>query len=377
MFSELQQLALEAVDTGLVPSVTYLIADADGVSATGAFGEIVVEPSRIHASLDSIYDIASLTKPLVTGLLAALLIEDGEIRLSDAIDRFLPEFSKVPETPTIQSLLTHTSGYPAWNPFYLFDLDPDPKKNVLKQILARQFEYEPGTRVVYSDFNFLVLGMAIERITGKSLDGAAREMLFEPLKLKSTDFGMRREWLQRTAASEKGNRHEEKMCREMFPETPIPEGVFRDDVIWGEVHDCNCRYLGGVAGHAGVFSDTNGVYALARQFLPETTNLLNEETCALFRRNFSEGLNQDRTLAFQLASTEGCSAGDGMSPMSFGHLGFTGTSVWIDPERVAFVVLLTNRTHNSGLPLPDIFGLRKAFGGAAIRHLDQNEIALE
>src|SRR6185436_14806656 len=149
--------------------------------------------------------------------------------------------------------------------------------------------------------------------------------------LGNTSFNPPLQTRNRIAASEKGNAFERRMCIEkgyFDPNTPARGGTpdpFRDDVIWGEVHDGNAYFMGGVAGHAGLFSTAEDVFKIALQFLPNYTTLLKPETCELFRTNFTKGLNEDRSFGFQLASTKDSTAGTKMSPESFGHLGFTGT----------------------------------------------------
>lgn len=147
---------------------------------------------------------------------------------------------------------------------------------------------------------------------------------------------------------------------------------FRKHLIWGEVHDGNAYFMGGVAGHAGLFSTAEEVFKIALQFLPQYTQLLKPETCESFRTNFTKGMNEDRSFAFQLASTKDSTAGTKMSPESFGHNGFTGTSLWIDPVKDRIFILLTNRTHNRELPFANINAVRRRFHDLAIDCLDGN-----
>src|SRR5205814_7119066 len=137
--------------------------------------------------------------------------------------------------------------------------------------------------------------------------------------------------------------------------------LFRVYQIWGEVHDGNAWFMGGVAGHAGLFSTAEEVFKIAQQFLPNYTTLLKSETCRLFRTSFTQGMNEERSLAFQLASTPESTAGSSLSSQSFGHLGFTGTSLWIDPVKERIFILLTNRTHNRPLPFENINSVRRRF----------------
>jgi CubicO group peptidase (beta-lactamase class C family) len=162
------------------------------------------------------------------------------------------------------------------------------------------------------------------------------------------------------------------MC-ESRPEASPPAGVWRARTIWGEVHDGNAFFLGGAAGHAGLFSTARETLSLARQFLPRTTTLLAPETCALFKVNMTEGLNEARSFAWQLAATPESTAGPRLAPDSFGHLGFTGTSCWIDPQRERIFILLTNRTHARSLPFSNINSVRRRFHTLAVEALERRE----
>jgi len=146
---------------------------------------------------------------------------------------------------------------------------------------------------------------------------------------------------------------------------------WRDYQIWGEVHDGNAWFVGGVAGHAGLFSTAEEIFKVALQFLPNYTTLLKPETCSLFRTNFTKGMNEDRSFAFQLASTPDSTAGKLLSPESFGHLGFTGTSLWIDPVKERIFILLTNRTHHRSLPFANINSVRRSFHDLAADLLEK------
>ena len=203
------------------------------------------------------------------------------------------------------------------------------------------------------------------------------------LGLENTGFRQNKEDRERTAASEKGNGFERQMCIEqgyladpMSQATPVAiapgSDPFRSGVIWGEVHDGNAYFMKGVAGHAGLFSAAGDIFKIAQQFLPNYTTLLKPETCELFRTNFTPGMNEHRSFAFQLASTMESTAGTKMSPESFGHLGFTGTSLWFDPVKERFFILLTNRTHNHGLPFVNINSVRRVFHDMAIDLLNKS-----
>lgn len=375
------------------PSAVYLVAEKGEIVFHDALGNAVVEPEVIPAKLDTIYDLASLTKPLVTGLLAAIAIEDDEIRLDSVSGEFSRAFTDSGiSNCTVLELATHASGLPAWLPLYLLAKS---RVSAAKVISKTERAEGTATRIEYSDLNFFVLSRIVE---GLRIDHEFGYDVIDELNLLRTAFNPLTEpWTglfekREIAASEIGNEYEKQVCIEqgylqppataggsdrMPPErgTPNqirnPESPFRDYQIWGEVHDGNSYFMGGVAGHAGLFSTAEEVFKIALQFLPQYTQLLKPETCELFRTNFTKGLNEDRSFAFQLASTKDSTAGTTMSPESFGHNGFTGTSLWIDPVKDRIFVLLTNRTHNHPLPFVNINSVRRRFHDLAIEQLDK------
>lgn len=374
------------------PSAVYLVAEKGEIVFQDALGYAVIEPERIEARLDTIYDVASLTKPLVTGLLSAKLIESKSLALNTNVVEILDSGNRKREGMTLTDLVQHVSGLRDWLPFYLLEEAPNihatnywGRSNesdvirafVLKKILSSIREDEPASKVVYSDLNFLLLGFLVEKIFGFDLEIAFQEQVTNPLNLKRTGYDVDGRDIA-FAASEKGNEYEKQTCIDLgFLETPVTadgadkSSIFRTQTIWGQVHDGNAYFMGGVAGHAGLFSTAEEVFKIALQFLPEHTRLLKSETCELFRTNFTKGMNEDRSFAFQLASTEGSTAGTKMSPESFGHNGFTGTSLWIDPVKDRVFVLLTNRTHHHPLPFVNINSVRRKFHDLAIESLDR------
>ncbi len=361
--NEISTLLQSKIDAGDFPSAVYLVAENGEIRLQGAFGFAVVEPKKIKAKIDIIYDLASLTKVLVTGLLCAKLIENGELNLSDKIFKFFPEFDTDEKREiTIQNLLTHTSGFKAWLPFYLIT---DLHSQISKIIADEKLESSINSKVVYSDFNFLILGLLIEKITGKSLNKYFNDEIIKPLNLKNTFFNPPKDLREKIAANEKGNAFERQTCIDLGYIKPSATAAgsdkFRKDVIWAEVHDNNCYFLNGVAGHAGLFSNAFETFRIAQQFFPNSTEILKPETCELFHTNFTPNLNQARSLGFQLAETEDSTASEALSKDSFGHLGFTGTSLWIEPSTERIFILLTNRTHNRELPLADLKETRQQF----------------
>ena len=349
------------INSGEFPSAVYLIGEREQIVFADALGHAVVEPYRIANKLDTIYDLASLTKPLITGMLCARRIELGELTLDSSVSHYLPEFERTDKQMiTVRELLTHTSGLPAWRALYLL-ADGEPER-AAGAIANLDLEYRPGARVVYSDLGFIALGILLERMTGHRLVQLAQHEIFEPLELKQTFFNPELALQTGIAASELGNLYEKNVCDETGAGDYANS---RTRQIWGEVHDGNAYFLGGAAGHAGLFSTAAEVFQLAQQFIAESTRLLTPQTCRLFRENMTDGLEEARSLAWQLAATKDSTAGTDLPPDSFGHNGFTGTSVWIDAEQRRVFILLTNRTHARALPFANINAVRRQFHSLA------------
>ncbi|MGI9067199.1 MAG: serine hydrolase domain-containing protein [Pyrinomonadaceae bacterium] len=361
----------ERIAAGDFPSAVYLVAEQGEVRFADALGNAVVEPKRIPATLDTIYDLASLTKPLVTGLLCARRIETGEVTLDSSVSNYLPEFDRTDKRSiTVRHLLTHSSGLPAWRPLYI--LAKGDSERTLAEIANLELDYKPGTRVVYSDLGFITLGFLLERLTGKPIAELAKEGLFQPLDLERTFFNPESSMQTGIAACELGNAYERGTCRDSVPQTDFEEYTsWRERLVWGEVHDGNANFLGGVAGHAGLFSAATETLVLANQFLAEQSRLLKAQTCVLFSQNLTEGLEEARSIGWQLAATKDSAAGPDLPADSFGHSGFTGTSCWLDSHNQRVFILLTNRTHARQLPFVNINSVRRQFHSLAVAALSK------
>jgi CubicO group peptidase (beta-lactamase class C family) len=346
----------QRIDAGDFPSAVYLVGLGHEILVSGALGNSVTEP-EIGATVDTIYDLASVTKPVIIGLLTALFVQRGMISLDHKVSAHIGEFDTAGKRMiTIRDLVCHTSHLPAWVPFYLLTDQPS---EIMRVIADLDLEYGPEN-VVYGDPNFIVLGVLLERLSGMSLGELAQTEIFAPLKLKNTYFNPPLGLKEHIAANEFGNEFEHRMCMEKGYER-VEDYAFRTDMVWGEVHDGNAYFMNGIAGHAGLFSTASDLFAIAKQFLAATSVLLSPESCSLFTENFTPGGNEERSLAFQLASTSSSTAGARLAPESFGHLGFTGTSLWIDPILQRIYILLTNRTHRRALPFPNINSVRREF----------------
>jgi len=279
------------IEVGSFPGAVYATGSSRGIERENALGHAITVPLRIPATLDTIYDCASLTKPLITTTLALQLLDIDAIR----------------------PLLTHTSGLRAWIPLYLY---PD----YIAAIREHGPEYEPGTKVVYSDLNYVLLWSMLPDYVS-----LARSRIFEPLGIDAT-FNPPPSLRPRIAATEWGQRFEAKLAGR--PEI----AARRDGLIWGEVHDGNSFFAGGTAGNAGLFATARAVFRIAQAWV--NAELLPRAIVSEATRDQTTGLNESRGLGWQISPT-------GM----YGHTGFTGTSVWIDPERDKIMVLLTNRVH--------------------------------
>ncbi len=338
--SDLEGFLDARIAAGDFPGASYLVSDGGRVVAEGALGKAVMVPEKIAATPATLYDLASLTKPLATALLAVQLQAEGRLSLDAPLARSLPAWRDAPgrEGISLLDLLTHRSGLPAWAPLYVHARDKDER---IAWIAHVPLAHPPGTQVVYSDLGYMLAGFALEAVTGRTLEVLFQERVARPLGLDDLLYRPGPARKRAVAATEIGNERERVLAG--------PEGAryneWRTEVIWGEVHDVNALTLGGAGGHAGLFGTARAVWAVARGFPDGGNGVVPESSRQLFARSLTVGLAEERAVGFQMASTPGSSAGDALSRESFGHTGFTGTSLWIDPERGRIYVLLTNRVH--------------------------------
>jgi CubicO group peptidase (beta-lactamase class C family) len=311
-------------------------------------GLAVVRPERLPMTRETIFDLASLTKPIATTTAILWLVHDGAIGLDDPVSKFLPTFSeRDKEGVTLRHLLAHASGLKPWRAFHDVLLEkerktgerligtPAAREFVIDRVLRSGLVHEPGAAAVYGDLDFITLGAVVEAVSHQGLDDFCRERIFEPLGLRETFFvptgeagGLPDPLRQRVAATEN--------C------------PWRERVVWGEVHDPNAFAMGGVAGHAGLFASADDVMKFAQVVLDVwhgRSDALPRELLRAFteRQNLPKG--SDWALGWDTPSAGRSSSGQHFGTHSIGHLGFTGTSLWIDLEREAVVVMLTNRVH--------------------------------
>jgi CubicO group peptidase (beta-lactamase class C family) len=277
--------------------------------------------------VNSLWDLASLTK--VVGMTTAMmqLVEQDRVDLDAPVSRYIPEFAgEGKDRVTVRHLLTHSSGLPSWRPLYKEALTPD---TALAIIYATPLDTVPGARMVYSDLGAIIAGKIVERVSGEPLDVYLGRHLTGPLGMTSTTY-----------------RPDASLRARIAPTEFDP---WRQRLVHGEVHDENAYMLGGVSGHAGLFSTAADLTRFARMMLNGGTldgvRVLRPQTIAQFTAVQDPTLSH-RALGWETPSGRN-SAGSRMSARAFGHTGFTGTSLWMDPERGTFVVLLSNRVNPS------------------------------
>ncbi len=311
------------IEAGQFPGGAALVGTADGILESAAAGHAALVPAEAPLEQETLFDLASLTKPLATGALFALSGLDP----LDSPGKFFPAWKSTRYAGvTLESLLTHTSGLPAWYPLYARGEGAAAYRRTLASI---ELEARVGSAVIYSDLNFVLLGDILELHYAAPLDRAFAELVAGPAgsgaRFLPLDPGG-------TAATEKGDATERKMAADLSLAYPH----FRAGVVRGEVHDGNAFRRGGVAGHAGLFGTARDVWMLSRAWLDTPRTALAEDR--------TPDLPEARGLAWQGRRGAG-SAAEGMSDRAFGHTGFTGTSVWIEPSNGRIAVLLTNRVH--------------------------------
>jgi CubicO group peptidase (beta-lactamase class C family) len=315
--SALSTFLTREIALGSFPSASYAIGTASGIVDAAALGNAVAVPLRIRATAETVYDCASITKPLITATLVLQEVAAGRISLDESFHGY-----------RVRDLLTHTTGLRAWMPLYAHG-------DYLAAILEHGREAAPGTKVIYSDLNFILLWLLLRERCG-DFAALARERIFAPLGIgRDAMLNPPMTLKPRIAATEWGQRFEAAMCG-------VPFTGFREGLIWGETHDGNSHHAGGSTGNAGLFATAAAVFRIAQAIA--RGELLPRELVAEATRNHTVGLGDARGLGWQL-QTEGSAATSTLSPRAYGHTGFTGTSLWIDPDADRILVLLTNRVH--------------------------------
>ncbi|HSJ23096.1 MAG TPA: serine hydrolase [Longimicrobiales bacterium] len=351
------------MDSGLLARVdsiveAHLIAGAapGAALAVGRYGRLV--RLQGYGTLDrrqgyppvtdsTIYDLASVTKAVGTTTALMMLHDDGFISLDDRVADHLADWRGTPakESVTVRHLLMHNSGLAAYGPLYE---TLEGREQYRRRIAAMSLEFEPGSQTLYSDYGVILLGLIIEQVSGQTLDVFLRDRLFGPLGMRDSGFNPH-DWANGSALSVDGNGTRDlpepgDLLTRIAP-TEV-DTAFRRRHLRGEVHDENAFALGGVAGHAGLFSSARDLAVFAQLMLNrgvyDGRRYINAATIDMFTRR--QGEASSRALGWDTPAAT-TSAGRYFGATSFGHTGFTGTSIWIDPEKRLFVVLLTNRVN--------------------------------
>jgi len=329
VFAEAFQTLQRAVAERVFPAASTAVTYRGRLVALKAVGRFTYAADSPEANVESIFDLASVTKVVATTSMAMILYERGLLDLDAPVAVIVPEFvglGSATEDPrrrevTLRMLLTHSSGLPAYEKLFL---RAQTRNELLAAAFAVPLTTDPGTRAEYSDIGFMILGVALERIADEALDHFCQHEVFGPLGMARTAFNPPASWRSTIAPTQE-------------------DRTFRKRTIQGEVQDENASVLGGVAGHAGAFSTAGDLAIFASVMLQEGRPLVRPETLALFTRRDASPPGSSRALGWDTPSTPSQS-GKYFGTKSFGHLGYTGTSLWIDPDRQLSIILLTNRT---------------------------------
>jgi CubicO group peptidase (beta-lactamase class C family) len=325
-FNEVDGVINKAIEDEAFPGVVLLLWKDGKTIYEKAYGNYTYESTSPIVKTNTIFDLASLTKVVATTTAAMICYDRNLFSLNDKVIKYIPEFAvNGKENITIKNLLIHNSGLPAWKRFYGRDLTYD---DVINEIYSSELEYKTGEKTVYSDLGVITLGKIIEKVSGKALDVFCKDEIFLPLKMNSTFYNPPDSLKKYCAPTESDN-------------------YWRMKTLQGEVHDETSVMLNGAAGHAGLFSTAQDIASLMMVLMNKgkynDVPFIKQSTIELFTKRNSEG--STRALGWDTKSDSGSSAGKYFSKNSFGHTGYTGTSIWTDPERNLFIVFLTNRVY--------------------------------
>lgn len=350
-FSSAFGIVREAIAARAFPAAFIAVTHAGALVALKTFGKFVfaedldITPQSSRSLRDAgdfdlpvtastLFDLASVTKAVATTTMAMILYERGLFEFDAPLSGIVPEFltgDARRRAVTFRMLLAHSSGLPAYEKLFLKARGRD---ELLHAAFTTELTADPGVRAEYSDIGFIVLGVALERLAGESLDNSCQREIFRPLGMSNTTFNPPRELRGKIPPTA----DERELAS---PATP--RSTFRNRIIQGEVQDENAFVLGGVAGHAGLFSTAEDVARFAHVMLSGGSPILRPETIALFTRREATPTGTSHALGWDTPSVPSQS-GKHFEPRSYGHLGYTGTSLWIDPDRQLSITLLTNRT---------------------------------
>jgi serine-type D-Ala-D-Ala carboxypeptidase len=350
-FHSVESACQDAVNEGVFPGAVVLVSKDEKIVYEQAFGQRSLLPHKSPMRLETIFDLASLTKPIATSVALMLLVREKKLRLDDQVTRVIPMYGVFGKSlTTFRHLLSHSAGLPAWKAFFeeIVKSEKSGRINFVASRAAKNYVYElihrekpltpPGSHNVYSDLGFIILGETVEILTGNTFDRFCQERIFKPLGLRSTGF---------VDLTQLRTRRLQPVEEAIAPTENCP---WRKKILCGEVHDDNAYAMGGVAGHAGLFSSARDVHAFLirmNQCLQGKDSFLPQAVVQEFLTRDAAQANSTFALGWDTPSPDKSSAGSFFSPRSVGHLGFTGCSIWWDLEKNCHVVLLTNRIHPS------------------------------
>ena len=338
--AKIDRVVRRAIDKGQIPGAVVLVGQAGRILFERAYGHRSLEPRLEPMTLETQFDLASLTKVVATTPAVLRLVQDGKVALDHPVCKYLPDFGRRgKETITIRQVLTHYSGLAAF--FRLDARTPGAASRIVDKIYDSDLSAKPGTRFVYSDLGFILLGKLIEVVSGERMDRFVHSRVFSPLKMAETRFN-----------PPPGDHYH------IAPTEKRADGTF----LRGHVHDPLASMMGGVAGHAGLFSNARDLSRYCRMLLNhgslEGSSVLNPRTVRqMVAPQSPPGKPDIRGLGWDIQSRYSSVKGKHFSPHSFGHTGFTGTSLWLDPEIKAYLIVLTSRLHPDGRG--DVRALRK------------------
>jgi len=326
-FKYIDDAVQASLDAGQLPGCVIAVGRHGQLAMLKAYGNREVQPSKVPMTVDTVFDMASITKPVATATSMMVLLERGHVRLRDRVSDHFPEFSAHgKELISVTQLLTHHSGLIADNPIGDYESG---RATAWQQILNQQLVEAPGTKFIYSDVGFITLGELVEKVSGQNLHEFSQQHIFGPLGMFETGYLPADELRARAAPTEQR----------------------AGEWIRGEVHDPRAFHLGGIAGHAGLFSTARDLAIYAQMMLQEGSyggvRILSPPTVELMTRAYDVSGSQ-RGLGWDKLSGYSINRGENFSPRAFGHGGFTGTVLWIDPELDLFVIFLSNRVHPDG-----------------------------
>jgi uncharacterized protein YbbC (DUF1343 family)/CubicO group peptidase (beta-lactamase class C family) len=336
----------QAIERRELPGAVVLVARHGRVAWRKAYGSRAIEPQREAMTTDTIFDVASLTKVVATATSIMILVERGEVRLGDPAVKFIPEMKgQGKDAVTIEQLLTHTAGFAP-------DFDLRERwtgyDEAMKRLAREPLRNLPGTRFIYSDINDIALGEVVRRVSGRTLDEFARQNIFAPLGMRDTNFRPDAKLRSRIAPTEK-----RRGQMSYLGDTADDSGSEGEQWLRGQVHDPTSFRMAGVAGHAGLFSTVDDLAIYSQMILNggayKGVRILSAMSVAAMTR--PRAVSEDglaRGLGWDMATSYSSNKGDLFPFGSFGHTGFTGTSIWIDPASDAFVIFLSNRVHPDG-----------------------------